>query len=133
MCKTGLAAGGLLTLNSCTMRLLAPLLSIACALGCTPVLTAAPALPAPAEFIRVSSTYGRIKASIIEQMCRALIFSQQAQPDSVRVAEAIRAYDALWAEWRKLRADHPDTCPTLYTDKAFRGAPGMGASIDRLR
>ncbi len=84
-------------------------------------------------FIRVSSTYGRIKAAIIEQMCRALIFSQQAQPDAARVAEAIRAYDALWAEWRQLRADHPDTCPTLYTDVAFGKKSGMGAALDRLR
>lgn len=85
------------------------------------------------EFIRVSSTYGRIKAAIIEQMCRALIFSQQAEPDDARVAEAIRAYDALWAEWRQLRADHPVTCPTLYSDKSFGNKPGMGAAIDQLR
>jgi hypothetical protein len=85
------------------------------------------------EFIRVSSTYGRIKAAIIEQMCRALIFSQQAQPDAARVAEALRAYDALWSEWRQLRADHPDTCATLYTDRAFGDKPGMGAALEKLR
>ena len=86
-----------------------------------------------AEFIRVSCTYGRIKAGIIEQMCRALIASHSSPPGETDVASAIREYDRLWEEWRKLRADHPQACATLYTDKAFGEKPGMGAAIDRLR
>ena len=93
-----------------------------------------------AEFVRVSSTYGRIKAEIIEQMCRALLFDlaapatgDAAAGTKTRVASAITRYDALWTEWRRLRADHPDTCPSLYTDRAFGDKPGMGAAIDRLR
>lgn len=50
-----------------------------------------------------------------------------------RVAPAIARYDELWSEWRQLRADHPDTCASLYTDRAFGDKPGMGAAIDRLR
>ena len=85
------------------------------------------------EFIRVSCTYGRIKASIIEQMCRAIIYSQKGKPKDSRVADAIREYDRLWEEWRKLKADHPESCATLYTEKAFGEQPGMGAAIDKLR
>jgi hypothetical protein len=85
-----------------------------------------------AEFVRVSSTYGRIKAAIIEQMCRAILFHLE-KPADPRVAAAIARYDELWSEWRRLRAGHPDTCPTLYTDRAFDDKPGMGAAIKRLR
>lgn len=85
------------------------------------------------EFIRVSCSYGRIKAAIIEQMCRAMIFAHQAGPGDARVKAAIAEYDHGWQAWRQLRADHPDTCATLYTDKAFGHRPGMGAAIDRLR
>ena len=93
-----------------------------------------------AEFVRVSSTYGRIKAGIIEQMCRALLFGLEAPATGeaagsakARIASAIARYDELWSEWRRLRADHPDTCPSLYSDRAFGDKPGMGAAIDRLR
>jgi len=41
-----------------------------------------------------------------------------------RVASAIARYDELWSEWRQLRADHPDTCASLYTDRAFGDKPG---------
>jgi hypothetical protein len=84
-------------------------------------------------FIRVSCTYGRIKAAIIEQMCRAIVYSHKGKAKDRRVADAIREYDRLWDEWRKLLADHPQTCATLYTDKAFGEKPGMGAAIDKLR
>jgi hypothetical protein len=89
-----------------------------------------------AEFVRVSSTYGRIKAGIIEQMCRAILFDLEGPANASakpRVAQAIARYDGLWSEWRRLRTDHPETCPSLYTDRAFGDKPGMGAAIDRLR
>jgi hypothetical protein len=89
--------------------------------------------PKLAGFIRVSSSYGRIKAAIIEQMCRAVVFSHEGKPGDRRVADAIREYDRLWDEWRKLLAAHPESCATLYTDKAFGEKPGMGAAIDKLR
>lgn len=92
--------------------------------------------PRRTEFVRVSSTYGRIKAEIIEQMCRAILLDLTAKDSGradPRVATAIARYDKLWTEWRKLKTDHPDTCPTLYTDKAFGNRPGMGAAIGRLR
>lgn len=88
------------------------------------------------EFVRISSTYGRIKAEIIGEMCRAILFDLEKPAGSTadpRVAEAIARYDELWSEWRRLHADHPDTCPSLYTDRAFENKPGMGAAIDQLR
>jgi hypothetical protein len=92
--------------------------------------------PRRTEFVHVSSTYGRIKAEIIEQACRALLLSfastdvPSADP---RVTAAIARYDELWSEWRKLKADHPDACPSLYSDKAFENRPGLGAAINSLR
>ena len=85
------------------------------------------------EYIRVSSTYGRIKAEIIEQMCRASLYAHHASPADPRVKEALASYDARWEEWRKLLKDHPESCPTLYTDKAFGEGPGMGAAMMKLR
>jgi hypothetical protein len=93
--------------------------------------------PRNAEFIRVSSTYGRIKAEIIEQMCRAILFNLEKTAASSaadpRVESAIASYDKLWSEWRQLKARYPNSCPTLYTDRDFQDRPGMGAAIDRLR
>lgn len=89
--------------------------------------------PQTGEFIRVSSSYGRIKAEIIEQMCRAILLNLRGDPEDAGVAGAIAQYDRLWEEWRKLLADHPQSCASLYTDKAFGEKPGMGAAIDKLR
>ena len=90
-----------------------------------------------AEFMRVSATYGRIKAEIIEQMCQAILFHLEKTASSSgtdpRVASAIAHYDQLWAEWRRLHDDHPDACASLYTDLDFGDKPGMGAAINRLR
>ena len=84
-------------------------------------------------FIRVSSSYGRIKSGIIEQMCRAIIYSYEGKPKGRQVAATIKEYDRLWDEWRQLLAANPESCATLYTDKAFMEKPGMGAAIDKLR
>ena len=92
--------------------------------------------PKLADFIRVSCTYGRIKCEIIEQMCRIILFGLQAQQShqaDPRVAESLAHYDQLWTDWRKLRADNPDACATLYVDRAFNDKPGMGAAIDKFR
>jgi hypothetical protein len=92
--------------------------------------------PKLAEFIRVSCTYGRIKCEIIEQMCQVILYGLQAEQDKIsdpRVAAAIGRYDRLWGEWRQLRADYPEACASLYTDKAFGGKPGMGAAVSRFR
>lgn len=92
--------------------------------------------PKLAEFIHVSCTYGRIKCEIIEQMCQVLLHGLTARENKTkdpRVAAALARYDQLWAEWRQLRSDHPDSCATLYTDRSFLDKPGMGAAIDKFR
>jgi hypothetical protein len=92
--------------------------------------------PKRAEFIRVSSTYGRIKCEIIEQMSLVLLHgltARETKTKDPRVAAALARYDQLWTEWRQLRADHPHSCATLYTDRDFRDKPGMGAAINKFR
>jgi hypothetical protein len=95
-------------------------------------------LPDPklAEFIRVSCTYGRIKCEIIEQMNQVFLHglaARETQTRDPRVATALARYDQLWTEWHQLRADHPDSCATLYTDRDFQDKPGMGVAIDKFR
>ena len=57
--------------------------------------------------------------AITEQIWALQILSAQANksgtPDKPAMARAIKAYDELWAEWRKLKEDHA-CCPTLYRD-----------------
>lgn len=92
--------------------------------------------PRLAEFIRVSSTYGRIKCAIIEQMSGTILHGLEARRKKTidpRVAQAIARYDQLWEEWHQLHSDHPDACATLYSDQAFGGKPGMGAAINQFR
>jgi len=89
------------------------------------------------EFLEVSSSYGRIKMAITEQIYRMQILAALAKktghPDKKRMAEAIRSYDALWEEWRKLKADHK-CCPTLYRDDiAQHGGPPFGIVLAEYR
>jgi hypothetical protein len=73
------------------------------------------------EFLEVSSTYGRIKMAITEQIWRLQILAAQGKKsgklDKAKMAQAIGTYDGLWNEWRKLKQDHA-CCPTLYRDDA---------------
>jgi hypothetical protein len=93
--------------------------------------------PADQEFMEVSCTYGRIKMAITEQIWTLQILAEQAKisgtPDKPAMAKAIKAYDDLWAEWRKLKEDHA-CCPTLYCDdKAVFCGPPFMPSLDRYR
>lgn len=89
------------------------------------------------EFLEVSCTYGRIKMAITEQIWRMQILSAQSKKsgklDHVLMRQAIQTYDALWAEWRKLKQDHA-CCPTLYRDdKAVFCGPPFKTALDRYR
>ena len=93
--------------------------------------------PADQEFLEVSSTYGRIKMAITEQIWKLQILSAQGKRsgsyDRPALRQAIEAYDALWSEWRKLKADHA-CCPTLYRDdKAVHCGPPFKTALDPLR
>jgi hypothetical protein len=90
------------------------------------------------EFLEVSCTYGRIKMAITEQIwTMQILFAQSGKSgnlDKVKMRQAIESYDALWAEWRKLKEDHA-CCPTLYRDdKAVNcGAPPFKRALDSYR
>jgi hypothetical protein len=92
--------------------------------------------PATQDFVETSCAYGRIKYSIFEQgwtilLCGAM-GDQSGRYDVGRLSAAIAGYDALWLEWRALKAAHP-SCATLYKDVAFGDKPGMGAAVDHWR
>lgn len=75
------------------------------------------------EAIEVSSSYGRIKYSLIEQMWILMIedarIRKGAQPDKKLISDAIARYDELWSEWRNLK-ESSKYCATIYTELAFR-------------
>lgn len=90
------------------------------------------------DFVRVSSTYGRIKYELIEQMWRLMIADAEARQNGTLnralVADALQRYDALWKEWRELKANNPQ-CATIYTDLAFRNKKegSIGELAENLR
>lgn len=93
--------------------------------------------PADQEFLEISSTYGRIKMAITEQIWKMQLLAAQARKsgklDKAKMAEAIKTYDALWTEWRKLKSDHA-CCPTLYRDnKAKYCGPPFKSVLDSYR
>ncbi len=71
------------------------------------------------EFLEVSATYGRIKMEIITEIWKmqmlAAARARTGKPDPVKMAEALKTYDAKWAEWRALKERHA-CCPSLYND-----------------
>ena len=89
------------------------------------------------EFLEVSSNYGRIKMAITEQIWTMQILAAQGKKsgklDKAGMSQAIATYDALWAEWRKLKQDHA-CCPTLYRDdEAVHCGPPFKTALDAYR
>jgi hypothetical protein len=88
------------------------------------------------RFVETSTTYGRIKYDVIAQGWTILLLGPQGDVSGVydkpRMQQAIAAYDRLWDEWKKLKADHPE-CPTLPKDRARGDRPGLGAAVERYR
>lgn len=90
------------------------------------------------EAIEVSSTYGRIKFELIEQMWILMFADASYKKSGVlnkeSVKQALIRYDNLWDEWKLLKASSK-YCPTLYTDKAFRNERkgSIGELVDSLR
>jgi hypothetical protein len=70
--------------------------------------------------MRVSTTYGRIKYQVIEQLWRIQLMLVEektgGKPLDLNAAKAaVAAYDKAFEEWRRLKRDHA-CCPTLYVD-----------------
>lgn len=90
------------------------------------------------EAIRVSSTYGRIKYELIEQMWILMIedanSANSGQFNKDIVSRSIQRYDELWTEWKILKKSSRQ-CATLYTDMAFRNNKigSIGELVERLR
>ncbi|WP_310379107.1 hypothetical protein [Flavobacterium sp.] len=90
------------------------------------------------EAIRVSSTYGRIKYELIEQMWILMIEDTNATVSGTMndaiVNSALSRYDELWKEWRKLK-ESSATCATLYTDLAFKNTKtgSIGELVEKLK
>ncbi len=76
--------------------------------------------PRDTEFMRVSTTYGRIKYQVIEQLWRIqLMLTEEKMTkkplDKKAAKAAVAAYEKAFNEWRQLKRDNP-CCPTLYVD-----------------
>ena len=94
--------------------------------------------PEDQEFLEVSSTYGRIKYEIMEQVwIIQMMLSEQkinkAPIDKKKASEAIAAYESKWVEWQKLKKDHA-CCPTLYDDsRAVHVSNPFQVSLSKLK
>ena len=92
--------------------------------------------PGTQDFVEVSSAYGRIKYTIIQQAWTVLFNGRRGDKtghyDREKIAAAIARYDALWDEWRALAKNH-SCCATIYKDVGFDYQPGIGAAINRYR
>lgn len=98
------------------------------------------------EYLKVSSTYGRIKHDLIRQIfiisLNGLSADKGLEHDKEALAVAIEKYDALWVEWKELKANNP-SCATLYEPNSFQltdmsgvsgnAKGGIGASVDKYR
>ncbi|MCP4376789.1 MAG: hypothetical protein GY794_11515 [bacterium] len=96
------------------------------------------------EFVVTSCTYGRIKYEIIANgwtvMLLGMVGDKTGQYDKPRIAAAIKTYDKLWDEWKKLEKSSP-SCATIYknhycryvSQKGMFPAPGMNDSVNKYR
>lgn len=94
--------------------------------------------PRDTEFMRVSTTYGRIKYEVIEQLWRIQIMLAEerlhgAPLDETAAKAAVGAYERSFEAWRKLKRDHP-SCATLYVDhEAVHCGPPFRVVLDLLK
>ncbi|MBN1187935.1 MAG: hypothetical protein JXB49_37015 [Bacteroidales bacterium] len=75
--------------------------------------------PEDQKFLQVSTTYGRIKYELIEQIWRVQIILAENEAgkniDKDYAQKCIDTYMQKWKEWEQLKKDYP-SCPTLYID-----------------
>lgn len=85
--------------------------------------------PALQEFVQSSSTYGRIKYALFEQIWKIQLLGPT---DKQAVQPAIAEYDRLWTEWKNLKETSP-SCATLYLEPSPQQKNGLAAVIDKYR
>lgn len=89
--------------------------------------------PQDQEFLHVSSTYGRIKIAVIQQIWIIQILAQSPRLDKEAMRGALAAYDALRAEWQDLKNRYA-CCPTLYVDdQAVHCGPPLRPLLEHYR
>ena len=75
--------------------------------------------PDDQTFLQVSTTYGRIKYELAEQIWRIQIILAEYEAgkeiDAVYAQNCMDAYKQKWVEWVRLKKENP-SCPTLYID-----------------
>lgn len=95
------------------------------------------------QFIRTSSQYGLIKYSIIEQswiiLLKGLEGERSGNFDSETMHQALKKYDDLWDQFRKLEETNKN-CATIYKPYAFdyhaknyKGDEGLETSVNKYR
>jgi hypothetical protein len=95
------------------------------------------------DYLKVSSKYGLIKYSIVQQawiiMLRGLQGEKTGDYSIEQIRSAINEYDRLWNEFYELKANHAQ-CATLYQPFSFvfkapeyHGDNGMRKSVDKYR
>ncbi len=93
--------------------------------------------PEDQEFLQVSTTYGRIKYEVIEQLWRIQIMMAEVEQgqelDKNDAGDALEKYATKWEEWTQLKKQHP-SCPTLYVDhESVHCSPPFQTSIDKMK
>jgi hypothetical protein len=93
--------------------------------------------PDDQEFLRVSTTYGRIKYEVIEMIWQMQIMLAENKTgkhiDKEEIKKALSLYDQKWKEWEQLKKQHP-SCPTLYSDDiAVNCGPPFQESVTLLK
>jgi hypothetical protein len=94
--------------------------------------------PVSQEFAEVSTTYGRIKYAIFEQIWTLVFlkgdYEGSGKCEFAKLSRALAEYDQLWSEWRTLKRTHA-ACPSLYVDIAspYSGAPAVRTLIEDCR
>lgn len=93
--------------------------------------------PDDQEFLRVSTTYGRIKYEIIEQIWQIQIIMEEHKAgqkiDKDDANNAIKKYEIKWEEWTRLKKQYP-SCPTLYVDHtSVHCGPPFQTSLNKLK
>jgi hypothetical protein len=100
--------------------------------------------PKTMEYIRVSSRYGLLKYSIVEQAWTIMLLGLEGETNGNWQKEAIQTalveYDRLWAEFERLPVDHPVSANVykpyafdFHNPPSYASTIGMKTSVDKFR
>ena len=90
------------------------------------------------SFLKVSTTYGRIKYEIIELIWKIQIMLAEEKInkkfDKMEAESTLQEFNDKWDEWTELKKNNPD-CPTLYEihRAVYIHYPPFQESIDKMK